>query len=97
MADEKPRFLNQRLEHPLKGRVENFESRTGVSALTLQKKLLEAAMDFFESHGYIVFPIEIVVSKGPTVSAAVLAEEPAKKSAIKYADKKAAERKSAQR
>jgi hypothetical protein len=55
-----PRFLNFRLEEPLKSRVEAFEGSTGVSAPSITRELLKAAMDYFETHRQLVLPLSVI-------------------------------------
>ncbi len=86
------RFLNFRLDDPLRPRVERFEQKTGVSAVSLSKHLLSAAMDFFEAHGYLVFPIDITVAArklhAPSMETMGLNEDSLAEDAANYAARK---------
>jgi hypothetical protein len=58
-----PRNLATRLKGPLKDRVAHFEATTGVEGTTLVTNLLEAAMNYFDEHGSITFPLVVVPQK----------------------------------
>ena len=74
----KPRNLGVRLDSSLARRLERFESLTGVEATKLARSCLEAALDHFDRHGSITFPLIVEPSRGKMLTASsVVGEEPA--------------------
>lgn len=59
------RNLGIRLDAPLSARLEQFEERTGVGAATLGRNALIAALNYFENHGSISFPLLIIEASTP--------------------------------
>lgn len=57
---KEPRNLGIRLDPELTERLERFEKRTGVTAVTLGRNALAAALDYFESRGKITFPLHVI-------------------------------------
>lgn len=54
------RNLGIRLDAPLSARLEHFEQSTGVGAATLGRNALIAALDYFDQHGSISFPLRLI-------------------------------------
>lgn len=57
-----PRNLGIRLDTELSARLERFEKRTGVGGVTLGRNAIEAALDYFEKHHKITFPLALVTT-----------------------------------
>lgn len=55
-----PRNLGVRLDPALTERLKRFEKRTGVNGATLGRNAIEAALNWFDRHGTIMFPLHVV-------------------------------------
>ncbi len=56
----KSRNLGIRLDSTLSGRLEACESNTGLEGVSLTRKTLEGALDYYEQHGELTFPLSVV-------------------------------------
>lgn len=70
------RNLGIRLDPELNRRLERFESKTGVGAVTLGRNAIIAALDYFEAHKRITFPLAMVDSSSISMESIGLNESP---------------------
>lgn len=61
----KDKTLGVRIDADTVQRLEEFQERTGVEPVTLTRNAMLAALDYFEEHGTIVFPIRMVTALDP--------------------------------
>lgn len=57
---DKNRNLGIKFDAATTTRLENFEASTGVAAVDLGRNAITACLDYFEAHGHITFPLELV-------------------------------------
>lgn len=55
----KTKIIGVRVDESTERRLERFEEKTKIEAVTLTRASLEASLDFYEANGYIRFPLVI--------------------------------------
>ena len=73
---QEPRQLGVRLDLRTTQRVATLEKETGIDAVTVIKRALDAALDYFDVHGFIVFPL-LMTPKHPLIPAGDSGEQSA--------------------
>ena len=58
--NKKPRNLGVRLDPALTERLARIEQKTGVNGATIARNAIEAALNYFDKHGKLIFPLHIV-------------------------------------
>lgn len=61
--NKKNNQIGIRLDDELHGRIKSLEKSTGLPSSTFIRMLIEAALDYFDREGQIVFPIACIPKK----------------------------------
>jgi len=56
----KTKVIGIRVDPEVDGRLSVFETSTGIERVTLARNAMLAALDFYEKHGRISFPLHVV-------------------------------------
>lgn len=61
--NEKTKVLGVRLEAQIYSRLQRFEDETDIEKVALARAAIVACLNYFDEHGSLAFPLQIVPSK----------------------------------